>query len=62
MPRFARLGRRAGPLGLALTAVDLWRKIPPEHRRELVAAARKHGPKLAAKARKAAKRRAPKLL
>jgi hypothetical protein len=45
---FRLLTRRAGPIGLALTAYDLWRRIPPAQRRQLVAATRKHGPRVAA--------------
>ena len=47
---FRLLTRRAGPLGLALTAYDIWRRIPPAQRRQLLAASRKHGPRLAANA------------
>jgi len=39
--------RKMGPIGLALTAYDIWRRIPPRHRRRLLAEARKHGPRLA---------------
>ncbi len=41
-----RLTRRAGPVGLALTAFDLWTRLPPAHRRRLIKATRKHGPKV----------------
>jgi hypothetical protein len=41
------LTRRAGPIGFALTAYDLWRRIPKHQRRQLVAATRKHGPRVA---------------
>jgi hypothetical protein len=47
---FRLLTRRAGPIGLALTAYDIWRRIPPAQRRQLLAATRKHGPRLAANA------------
>jgi hypothetical protein len=56
------LTRRAGPIGLALTAYDIWRRIPPAQRRQILAATRKHGPRLAATAvqrgKKVAARRA----
>jgi hypothetical protein len=52
VPGVSRLGRRAGPLGLALTAWDLWRRIPPKQRKQLLSAARRHGPKLVDVARK----------
>jgi len=37
-----------GPVGLALTAYDVWRRIPKRQRRQIVAVARKHGPRAAA--------------
>jgi hypothetical protein len=57
MPRPLRfLTRRAGPVGLALTLYDLWRRLPPGQRKQLLEATRKHGPRVAAKAMKARKR------
>ena len=48
MPRAFRLAtRRAGPVGLALTAFDLWRRIPKRQRRQIIQATRKHGPRVA---------------
>jgi len=47
MPRLSSL-RRAGPVGLALTAYDLWRRLPPKQRQQLLKAMRKHGPRVAA--------------
>ena len=41
-----KLTRRAGSLGLALTAWDMWRRIPPAQRRALIAGARVHGPRI----------------
>jgi hypothetical protein len=53
------LTRRAGPLGVALTAYDIWRRLPPKQRRMLMQSARKHGPRLAqAAAQRARTRRA----
>jgi hypothetical protein len=49
--------RRLGPLGLALTAYDVWRRLPPKQRRAVAQATRKHGPRLAAQAAKAAQAR-----
>jgi len=48
MPR-PRLSRRFGPLGIALTAWDLWRRLPPKQRKQVLNIARKHGPKVATK-------------
>ena len=50
MPRpFRLLTRRVGPVGLALTAYDIWRRLPPKQRKQVLELARKHGPKAAAK-------------
>ena len=46
----AIMKRRVGPLALALTAYDIWRRLPPKQRQQLLAATRKHGPRLAANA------------
>lgn len=43
------LTRRAGPLGIALTAWDIWRRLPPKQRKQVISIARKHGPKVAAR-------------
>ena len=55
-----KLPRRAGPLGLALSAYDVWKRLPPERRKKIVAQVRKHGPRVvkeaATVARAAAKR------
>jgi hypothetical protein len=46
-----------GPVGVVLTAIDIWRRIPPKHRRRIVAQARKHGPRLAKAAAERQRRR-----
>jgi hypothetical protein len=56
VPVFSSL-RRAGPIGLALTAWDIWRRIPKQHRRVIISQARKHGPKLASKVMEQQRRR-----
>jgi hypothetical protein len=43
----ARL-RPTSPLGIALTAYEVWRRLPPSQRRRLIVATRVHGPRLAA--------------
>jgi hypothetical protein len=43
------LSRRFGPVGLALTVWDIWRRLPPKQRKQVLHAARKHGPKVAKK-------------
>jgi hypothetical protein len=45
-----RLPRRAGALGLALSAYDLWKKLPPKQRRAFLEQMRKHGPTVAKQA------------
>ena len=66
MPRPRFITRRVGPVGLLLTAYDLWRRLPPRQRQMIVAQARKHGPRLANAAaakgreRRARRRRPPK--
>jgi len=60
MPRLTSLfTRKMGPVGLALTAYDIWRRIPPKHRRRLMAEARRHGPRLAKAAVERRRRRKP---
>jgi len=55
-----RLSRRAGTIGLALTLYDVWKRIPPRHRKQLMKQARKHGPKLASRlVQKQRRRRTP---
>ena len=50
------LGRRAGPWGTVLVAWDIWKRIPPKHRKKLLQQARKHGPRLAKQAYQARKK------
>ena len=47
---------RPTPWALTIMAWDIWRRLPPEQRRQLARAARKHGPRLAARAAKATRR------
>jgi hypothetical protein len=46
-----------GPVGVVLTAIDIWRRIPKKHRRRIVSEARKHGPRLAKAAAEKRRRR-----
>jgi hypothetical protein len=48
---------RPTPWALTIAAWDIWRRLPPQQRKELMRLARKHGPKLAARATTAARRR-----
>ena len=46
----ARLGRfRPGPVGVAITLYDIWRRLPPRQRKLAIQLARKHGPRAASK-------------
>ena len=49
-----RLTPRVGPLGLALAAWDIWRRLPPRQRKQILNIARKHGPRVAARVLRAA--------
>lgn len=57
---FRLLTRRMGPVGIALTAYDVWRRLPPSQRRRLIEATRAHGPRIAGRAAQRARdRRGP---
>jgi hypothetical protein len=45
-----------GPVGLVLTAYDIWRRIPKRQRRQIIDVARKHGPRAAAAVAKRSRR------
>lgn len=51
-----RLSKRLGPVTIALTAWDIWRRLPPKQRKQVLNAARKHGPTVASKVMKATAR------
>ncbi|HEX9598886.1 MAG TPA: hypothetical protein VF963_05885 [Gaiellaceae bacterium] len=51
-----RLSRRLGPVGVVLTAWDIWRRLPPKQRKQIMNVARKHGPKVASRVLKASAR------
>jgi hypothetical protein len=53
--------RRLGPIGVALTAYDVWRRIPKQYRRRIVAEVVKQGPRLAKEASRYYRSRRPKL-
>jgi hypothetical protein len=52
-----RAFRRAGAVGIALTAWDIWRQIPKRHRRMIISQARKQAPRVAARVMQARRRR-----
>ena len=46
----ARLGRiRPGPIGIAITLFDVWRRLPPKQRKQVLSLALIHGPRAASK-------------
>jgi hypothetical protein len=47
MPPMPKVTRRLGPLGIALTLWDIWRRLPPRQRQQLIEIARTHGPRVA---------------
>ena len=47
MAKIGRLPRGVGPVGIALTAFDLWTRLSPAQRRQLMRLTRKHGPTVA---------------
>ncbi len=40
--------RPTNPIGVAITAFELWRRLPPKQRKRVLQATRTHGPKIAA--------------
>lgn len=51
--------RRMGPVGLFLTAYDVWRRLPPPARRAILAETRRHGPRVARAVASRTRRRPP---
>jgi TRAP-type C4-dicarboxylate transport system substrate-binding protein len=49
-----KLPRKAGPIGLALTAYDVWRRLSPRQRKLIAKQAKKYGPQVAARAMRSA--------
>jgi hypothetical protein len=54
-PRYL-LARRLGFWGIALTAWDLWRRIPKKHRKRMLAELRQHAPTVARSVTREARR------
>jgi hypothetical protein len=53
--------RRLGPIGIALTAYDVWRRIPKQYRRRIVSEVVKQGPRVAKEATRYYRSRRPRL-
>jgi hypothetical protein len=47
MPRLRKL--RPGPLAVTVALFDLWKRLTPAQRRQIVTMARRHGPTVMAK-------------
>jgi hypothetical protein len=43
----AFLVRRVRPVSVAFAAYEVWRRLPPEHRRRLLGAAQRNAPRVA---------------
>jgi hypothetical protein len=57
VPRFSLFpARRVGPLWIALTAWEMYRRLPPPMRKRLLQEVSKHGPAAARKARETAEK------
>jgi hypothetical protein len=52
----ARISRNVRPLGVALTAWDIWRRLPPRQRKQIINIARTHGPRMAGRVLRAGAR------
>jgi hypothetical protein len=51
--------RRLGPIGIALTAYDVWRRIPKRYRRRIISEVVTQGPRLAKEASRYYRSRRP---
>jgi hypothetical protein len=54
MARLRKL--RPGPVTMAITAYNLWKRLTPSQRRQLMTLVRRHGPTVMAKATDAGRR------
>ncbi len=50
-----KLPRGAGPLGAAMTAYDLWKRLSPKQKALVVKQVKQHGPKIAGQAFRSAR-------
>jgi hypothetical protein len=55
MARLSKL--RPGPIAVAVAMVDIWKRLTPAQRRQIMAMARRHGPTVMAKATELGRRR-----
>lgn len=45
-----RFKLRPGPVGVAITVFDIWRRLPPKQRQQVIVLVRRHGPRVASQA------------
>ena len=50
-----RIPRGAGPLGMAITAYDMWRRLSPRQKKIVLQQVKQHGPKIAGQAVRSAR-------
>jgi hypothetical protein len=50
-----RVPRGAGPIGLALSAYDVWRRLSPRQKQLVIKQVKRHGPRIAGQALRSAR-------
>ncbi len=50
-----KVPRGAGPLGLALSAYDVWRRLSPRQKKLVIEQVKRHGPRIAGQALRSAR-------
>ena len=50
-----RIPRSAGPIGLALSAYDVWRRLSPRQKKLVLEQVKRHGPRVAGQAVRSAR-------
>jgi hypothetical protein len=50
-----RIPRGAGPVGLALSAYDVWRRLSPKQKKLVMEQVKRHGPRVAGQAVRSAR-------
>jgi hypothetical protein len=50
-----KVPRGAGPIGLALSAYDVWRRLSPRQKKLVIEQVKRHGPKVAGQAVRSAR-------
>jgi hypothetical protein len=50
-----RVPRGAGPIGLAISAYDVWRRLSPRQKKLVLEQVKRHGPRIAGQAARSAR-------